>query len=153
MRQHLWIIAPAGLASVAIIANVLLAVTAFGDPSFAVEEDYYQKAVDWDEELAERRQSAALGWTVALSTPAGGLLRADITDKDGAAVIGAHVEVVLFHYARASERNKALMKEVAPGRYGAAVPMERAGWWEARLRARLGDQTFATTQGFRVPAR
>lgn len=41
---------------------VMTAVVAARDPSFALEPDYYERALEWDETAAARDASATLGW-------------------------------------------------------------------------------------------
>lgn len=72
-------------------ANVALMVIATRDPSFAVEPDYYQKALRWDEAMTQESHNAALGWSVAVgvdaatrSGPTRIVLR--VSDRDGAPV-------------------------------------------------------------------
>ncbi|MEL6544011.1 MAG: FixH family protein [Myxococcota bacterium] len=60
-----WLLAGLLLSGVAM--NIAMVLRASNDPSFAVEEDYYQKAVNWDEYREQLRKSEALGWQFTLN--------------------------------------------------------------------------------------
>ncbi|RMG47929.1 MAG: hypothetical protein D6718_02660 [Acidobacteria bacterium] len=142
-----WFALITGLLAMSAAAYGTLIVVALRDPSFAVEEDYERKAREWDRIAEERARSAALGWHVSLA--AGPLVlrgRTDIgvvvTDGDGRPVEGAEVHLETFHNARAAHRLRAQLAPVAPGRYGAALPLDRPGLWEFRLRIRRGPDLY-----------
>jgi nitrogen fixation protein FixH len=124
---------------------------ATSNPSYAVEEDYYQKGLQWDAKRAQDRRNAELGWAVgiqvqpaAIGNPA--LLELTLTAADATAVEAARVAVETFHNARANEILRAVMEEVAGGRYTARLPMRRSGVWEFRITAVRGDDTFTFTE-------
>jgi nitrogen fixation protein FixH len=130
-------------------ANVGLLVIASRDASFAVEPDYYRKAVNWDQTMAQEARNAELGWRVAAAIePAGrgqARLRARVADRAGAPVTGARVTVEAFASARAAQIvNVALVPEGA-GVYAAALPVGRPGLWELRVTVARGAQVFTRT--------
>jgi nitrogen fixation protein FixH len=149
MRGRAWLW-PAGLAALLVAgvgANVAFMVVATRDPSFAVEPDYYRKALAWDEAMAQEARNEALGWGVSVAAMPGGrrghlTLQAAVTDRAGAAVAGAAVSVEAMHGARASRIVAAALAEQAPGRYAAELPLGRAGLWELRLRVVRGDDVY-----------
>lgn len=125
------------------------------DPHFAVEPDYYRRAVDWDSTRAQAARNAALGWTW---TPSLGAVRGDrvpmmlaITTRDGTPVDGATVTVEARAVAHASDVLVDTLAARGAGWYGTALPMRRTGLWEFRLRATRGE-TVATTE-LRLDAR
>ncbi len=125
-----------------------LAYFARTDASFAVEKDYYAKAVRWDESRAARTRSDELGWSagVELSPPGhrgDALVR--LIDRDGTAVTGARVTLSAFHRAFVGESLEIAMTESADaeGVYTAAFVPTRHGRWIFRLRAILGANEFA----------
>lgn len=138
-----------GLLLLAVGANVGLMIVASSDPSFAVEDDYYDKAVRWDEKRAQDATNLALGWQLDLSTettvdrgvPAvqvGVRLR----DRDGAPVEGATVSLETFHLARSAQSLGATPTEAGPGWYVTRMPMRRPGLWEFRIDVTRGDEHF-----------
>jgi nitrogen fixation protein FixH len=137
-----------GLLAAGVGANLYFLARAVGDPSFAVEPDYYAKAIAWDAHQAQARDNAALGWSVALDVTPADLatgrahLVAKLTDRDGRAVDGAAVALTAFHNARAAEVLTATLAETAAHDYAADVPIVRPGLWEFRLAATRGAATF-----------
>ena len=139
--------------------QVLMCLIAFsfatGDPSHAIEPDYYKKALNWDQTQAQKRAMAALGWSVAVSQvelrPTGErVLRFALHDKRGAAVSGATVTADYFHHARANQRETLSTTAVADGEYDAAIRMDRVGIWEFRITARLAGETWSETRLIRL---
>lgn len=140
-----------GLMALVLGVNLGFVYVAVSDPSFAVEQDYYQKALDWDHKRDQDRINAELGWTVdfevAPPAPDGSRrLLARLTDGRGAPVEGALVHVEAFHNARAGLVLEADLSPAADGSgYSAPLPLRRPGLWELRLEARLGGQRFTHT--------
>ena len=143
---------PVGLAALLVgsaAANIALVFITSRDASFAVEPNYYAKALAWDERMAEQRRSDALGWSVTLRVePAGtpGRMRvtARLVDSSEKSIEGARIEAEAFHNARAQ---RILTTTFAPAgeAYAAEIGMDRPGLWEFRLRATRGADTFVAT--------
>lgn len=126
------------------------------DPSFAVEEDYYQKAAHWDERQQQQVANQELGWlasprfeATALSTH----LVVELKDGVGHGLRGALVAVEAFHNARAGDIFKSRLHETAPGSYRAELPSRRAGLWEVRVIAARGSERFTHSARIEMPAR
>jgi len=119
-----------------------------GDPSIAIEEDYYERAVAWDDERAARAASDALGWTAAIEIgPAPGLpgrgeARIALTDRRGEPVDGARLSARIFHQARAAEATEAVSAAATAGLHRLEVPGARAGYWRVEIEARRGGGRF-----------
>jgi len=147
-KTWLWIAIVAALATVVVGANLILAWVAVSDPSFAVEEDYYRKAMAWDEKRAQDRHNEALGWTLDFDlaerhAPDGTLeLTARLRDATGSAVAGASVSVEAFHNARASRVLRADLHDDGAGVHSAPLAIYRPGLWEFRFEARRGGERF-----------
>lgn len=122
-------------------ANVFLIMRATDDPSFAVEPDYYDKAVHWDESQAAKQASRDLGWRAEIEAAHEGVT-VELVDALGRPVEGAEVQIVAFHNARARDRLVDTMRPAGPGRYDLRRRLERSGIWEIRLTARRGDDRF-----------
>lgn len=141
-----WIIA--GALALHVAASLIVVAVATSDPSYAVEEDYYRKAVDWDLRRAQDRASAALGWslTAAVTPPSAPgerpVLEARVTDAAGEPVEGATVAVECFHNARSDDRTRARLEAAGGGIYRAALPMGRDGRWELRFIVDRGAEHF-----------
>jgi nitrogen fixation protein FixH len=136
------------------LATVWVATT---NPSYAVEDDYYQKALHWDQRRAQQRANDELGWSVTLavsgprtaSDPAS--LELVLTDRDGRPVDGAAVSVEAFHNARADRILRAPLGGSGGGRYSSNLAMRRPGVWEFRITATRGETTFTHRETRYVP--
>lgn len=136
-------------------ANIWMMFVARSDPAFAVEPDYYSKAVAWDARMAQARRDSALGWraTAALTLARPGIpgrIVVTLTDVDGKPVTGATLAVEAMHNARAAQRYEASLLPGDDGDYAAALDAHRAGAWEVRLTATRGGAHF--TQDLRIDA-
>lgn len=134
----------AGLLALGVGINLVLLVVATGDPSFAVERDYYRKGVEWDRTLQQERANARLGWTLGCEVRKGAVAVA-LRDHTGAPLPGAAVTVEAFHNARAGRIVTASLSDAGDGIYRAQVPVTRPGLWELRFRAVRGAHVFTRT--------
>ncbi len=149
MRASLkWPLLIAGALTLHAAVMVGFAVIAASDSSYAVEKDYYQKAVHWDETMAQEAANAALGWQAeAQVQPAPGktTLRISLKGPDHQPIVGAAAHVEVFHMADSSHPLQADLQEESPGIYAAFLPMRRDGKWEIRLNAKRGKQLYTAT--------
>jgi nitrogen fixation protein FixH len=118
--------------------------------SYAVEPDYYAKALAWDERRAQDRRNAELGWrlefTVVPAEPGEDpILRATLTDADGAPVTGARIAVEAFSNIRRDEIHTTTLRPTATGSE-AAIPMHGNGRWELRFTVTRGDDVFTYSE-------
>jgi len=147
-RGWYWPFLLVGLLASGVAANLYFLARAVGDPSFAVEPDYYAKALAWDAHQAQERENVTLGWSVALEVTPADLatgrahLVARLTDREGGFVTGAAVALTAFHNARAAKVLTASLTETAEHDYVAEMPIVRPGLWEFRVTARRGSETF-----------
>lgn len=129
-----------------VLANVLQ------DPHFAVEPDYYRKAIDWDARMRLRARSEKLGWQLELRTPArprdvyARALQVALADSEGRPIAGATVFVKAFHLAHSDAVVALQMTATGPGEYQTRLPSPKAGLWELRFRVELGSETFVTVR-------
>jgi nitrogen fixation protein FixH len=120
--------------------------TGLEDPSFALESDYYRKAVSWDAQRELDRESAALGWQAQLeASPAEHTtrLRVQLKDASGDALTGSSVRVQAFANARAARQFEVALAETAHGIYEGELPSPASGLWEFRLEAARSTARFA----------
>lgn len=150
IASRFWPFAIVGLLVLnAVIVGITVVLARSGAP--AVEQDYYQRAVRWDEYAALRQASTALGWQArmtlelertAASSESDGTLRLQLTDRAGLPVLGAHVTARVFHGAHADLPRDVELTAVSPGVYEAPIGPAHQGIWQASLVARRGDDTF-----------
>ncbi len=151
MRKGLqWPLGVAAVLLLTVAGNVWVAVLAADDPSAAIEERYYDKAVNFDARLALAQRAQRLGWTVRLVAsamgPDGVTLTPRLVDRAGVPVAGVHCRVTARHVARASE---ALQGEAVLDSDGTAalhLPMHRRGLWDVEFEAWRAGEHFATAQ-------
>lgn len=133
-----------------VAANISMLIIAINDPSFAIEENYYQKAVEWDKKMAQDRLNKRLGWSLAfVATPTASKrqkspLCVRLQDKAGKALTDAQIDVVAFHNARAMKRHRTTLKQDKQVAC-AILPMHRGGLWEFRFVAKRGSDRFTKT--------
>jgi len=132
---------------------------ATSDPSTAIEADYHERALRWDEAMAAIRASEALGWTVAIEVDSAPdvlgfrTVRLSLTDSAGSPIRDADVRMTCFHLARASNVHEAALspQPAVPEGYFARAPMRKSGVWEFRIRARRGDDEYVKVERLEVP--
>lgn len=146
---RIWPFVPAALLAAMLAGLGTMAVIAVDDPGFALERDYYQKAVSYDAEMAQRAQNARLGWTGTLSVERAGSdpswLSFGLRDARGP-VTDARVRVEALRNASASLVLEATLVERSPGEYRAALPLRQGGVWEFRFTAVRAGETFTDVQ-------
>jgi nitrogen fixation protein FixH len=152
-RGMSWPIGIGAILMLTVGANIVVYRVANNDPSFAIEPDYYRKAVAWDSTASERRVSAALGWSAPISLVRTGsalALRAMPRDANGTPLRGATITAQLFPIARSQHVDSVAMTESTPGQYSADVSQARAGLWEVRLSVTHGSNRWASVDRVEV---
>ena len=133
-----------GLLLLPVGANIVLIIKANSDPSFAVEPDYYQKAIEWDEHQVALAKSEALGWNLSVDAQ-NKPLRVNLRDALGQPIDNASVSVEAFPNARASHRVRSELQAQSGGVYVLKTHLELPGIWEFRWVATLGDKQLMKT--------
>jgi hypothetical protein len=138
-----------GALALHVVVSLAVVFVATSDPSYAVEEDYYQKALAWDEKRAQDHTNEVLGWDFefAVTPPErpGDLpeVEATLRDADGVPLNGATVSIEAFHNSRSDDilrTNLAATEE--PGHYRTTLPMQHNGRWELRFTVERGADRF-----------
>ena len=128
-----------------------MAYVATADGSFAIEPDYYQKGLHWDETAAQIRKNVELGWSVDLtvedqvSVRGERGLRCRLSDKAGRALDGATIDLVAFPHARGNQRSSATLIPADDGEYATSLRFSHPGVWEFRVIVQRGPETFTQT--------
>ena len=145
-----WIIA--GALALHVVASLVVVFVAASNSSYAVEEDYYQKALHWNDKRAQDRTNEELGWILNLTVrPAATpeeepTLEVNLTDASGEPIDGAVVAVETFHNARADDILRANLDAIGEGVYRTALPMRHNGRWELRFTVDRGQENFTHTE-------
>ena len=150
-RGTAWPLAVITILGLTVAANIWLIRVASSDPSFAVEENYYQRGIHWDDELAQQAHNRALGWRLEASLSPieaghGAALRVALADSAIAPITDASVVVKAMHVARAGAPVEVTLTPRGRGEYEAVVPIERAGLWELHIDVHRGGERFTATE-------
>jgi nitrogen fixation protein FixH len=133
----LWPAALVAVLAITVLANGAIYWKANHDSSFAVEPDYYQRAIDWDSTVARGQRSAALGWVtdVRLAPPEAGhaTLSITLTTRDG----------LLSHNAQGANVYEVRLLASGPGLYAARVPSTAQGLWRVDIAVVRGDDIYS----------
>ena len=156
LRENRWALVPVGLLAAMFVGLGWMARVATNDPGFALERDYYAKAVRWDQHRAEEENDARLGYRLDVSTAT--LLskehKAHVTlrllDAYGGPLRGAHLSAEAFSVARSANVRSLRFEEVSPGTYRTELDDARAGIWELRCVAERAGERFTHTLRFEL---
>lgn len=152
-RATLWPLGVTAVLTIFVGANIALYRVAGDDPSFAVEPDYYAKAVNWDSTMAQERRNQALGWRLAPTlgpiVDRSAVLRVSLTDSTGATIGDATVNVAALFNARANDIVHSTLARDSAG-YTARLPVQHPGEWELRFDVRRGRQHFTAISHIEV---
>jgi nitrogen fixation protein FixH len=149
-RGRLWPWALGSVLAVTMAGNIWVMRLAGADASFAVEPDYYRKAVDWDSTMAQSGRNTALGWDLdAKLAPPGADGHSRVTvvlrDVDGAPLDDAVIRLEATHNAQARRVLEATLQATGDGTYHALLPDARRGIWELRFEATRGADRFTAS--------
>jgi FixH len=129
---------------------------AVSDPGFAVEADYYNKAVNWDRSRSQQAESDKLGWQVQVETNSGAethQLIVHLKDNQGRPLSGAIIAVSAFHLARSANPLDLHQFDEQPGGvYTTDFAPDRSGLWELRIAATIAGETVRVIQRAELPA-
>jgi nitrogen fixation protein FixH len=142
----LWPFVIAGALGLHVVGSLVMVYFATSNDSYAVEPDYYQKALHWNDRQAQDRANARLGWQLEFTVePAeqgqDPMLRVDLTTIEGAPVADAAISVEAFANARRDDILTATVGAAESG-YETTLPMRRDGLWEFRFTVTRGDDLF-----------
>lgn len=157
-RVWIWPAIVVGLLALQVGLSLAGAFLATRGQSFAVEDDYYNKALHWDDFAALQQRSAALGWKadLVIGNVASALGRRSVAlhlqDRNGQNIDHANVQMICFHHARANDFQDVTLKAAQPGVYVADLPLNRAGTWEFRLSVTRGHDQFIEKIERELPA-
>jgi len=145
-----WPIGVGVILGATVVLNLVVMRVANSDPSFAIEPDYYRRAVQFDSTMASERRNVALHWSATAMMTEGHdgtdrLLTVTLLDRAGQPVRGATVHVGALFNARANDVRSATLVEAAPGRYNGHIAVTYAGQWEVRVDAVRGADRFTAS--------
>ncbi|MEQ8850188.1 MAG: FixH family protein [Phycisphaerales bacterium] len=151
----IWALIPVGAFAVqGVVLGVTMSLTS-GTGLEAVEPNYYERSLDWDEHAELIRNADRLGWTLEITVgePSGPLarraVRARLTDASGVPIEDARIELEAFPHAAAGERVRAVLESGERAR-PTELTMRRAGLWEFRAHVTRGEDACALSSTIEV---
>ncbi len=145
--------------SFTVVSHIALLFAINSDQGVQIEEDYYQRALAWDDLQALRKSSDDKGWTVNLyvadpttAAPAR-QVTITVTDTAGAPVTGLTGDLELRRPSRSGTLSTNAFEAIpdAPGAYRCEVAIPEGGLWDFTLRARHGASDFLDEQRQNLP--
>jgi nitrogen fixation protein FixH len=150
-RAWVWPGIVIGLLTMQVIICLAAYLVATSDPSQVIVSNYHEKALAWDQHMAELRAGEALGWLAELKVAGEAdmlgerTVRLSLKDAQGEPLTGASVGVSAFHFARADITFDTDLKEAVPGEYVGRLKMRKAGRWELSFVAQRGEDAYPFT--------
>ena len=152
-KGFIWPVVIVSALAIHVVASLIVVFIATSDPSYAVEENYYQKAINWDEKRAQDRDNESLGWNFEFSvTPpesAGEQARVEITldDREGLPLNGATVSIETFYNPLSGDILRAQFPVTdVSGSSSITLPMRHNGRWEVRFTVEREGETFTHSE-------
>ncbi len=148
-----WPLFVIALLSMSVATVTITVMAARSDGGAQVVEDYYQKAVNWDETAALQAASKALGWQVDVTVSSASgeaterAVEIVVLDRDGQPVEEAQGALRAFRPHRAeviAERRLTAVPDT-PGLYRQTLPIQQAGLWDFEITATKDSLRFQTT--------
>jgi hypothetical protein len=134
-----WALVPVVLLASSFFGVGGMAVVAIRDPNFALEPDYYQKALHWDQVQAQAATNQRFGYifsappSIALDRQGHASLELKINARNGRRVTGARVTASGFPNAYSEDISQLHFSERVPGVYTAPITARHVGLWEFRV--------------------
>ena len=136
---------PLGVIGILMVSFTICGITIFAattDDSYAIENDYYARAVAWDDTAAQRERNKELGWTAQAVVRESGPIEITLLDAAGEPVTGGLVNATVFHHAARRDALDRQFTETAPGVYTTNLEAVRSGLWQLRLTAQANGERF-----------
>lgn len=124
-----------GLGAV-VVANAVMISIALRHPSVPASKDHWSESLAWDQELARREASAALGWSVAKIERSGEgaqHLEFSVVDRQGQPVLGLRGQMRLERSDSADHDANLELSELGSGRYRSEAGVPSTGLYRATL--------------------
>jgi hypothetical protein len=153
-RWSFWALVPVALLAASTSGLLVMASIAKDDPGFALESNYYERAVRWDRQQLQSAENARLGYRVeleAVATRDAIELHATPFDRAGARLEGCVLAVDAFANARAADVRHLTLQRGADGTHRASLGAARPGLWEFRFNVLRNGERFTQTVRLDVP--
>lgn len=153
-RFHRWPTAIVAVLAIQIAFGIWMARVAGSDPHFAIEPDYYRRAVNWDSTMAQSRRDRALGWRAVASVQRmdarAAIVRLTLTDSAGVVITPDSLAVEVLPVAHAGRVQSPALTRVGDG-YEGELAAADAGLWDVSVRAVRGSDRFTARLRTELP--
>lgn len=143
-----WPMLVVAILGTSVIVNIAVVIRASADPSFVIEKNYYEDALNWDMSQEAKRKSAALGWNLdaKAAIPSGSqdklALEVSLVDASGKPIENAQIYVKAFAVARSGDM---VTGKVPPSGTAYRAELDKAtrpGLWQLDFRVQRGGDVF-----------
>ncbi|MCW9025641.1 MAG: FixH family protein [Gammaproteobacteria bacterium] len=144
-----WVLGWLGLLAIVLVVNIGMISTALITSPGLVEQDYYEKGRDHEENFLKKQAARnALGWNFKLDVPAkillgqSAILRFSVVDKVGVPLDDIKVDVKAYRPSDVTADFNVVMDSFAPGQYQTKVNFMLKGIWELKVKVTQGSETY-----------
>jgi nitrogen fixation protein FixH len=139
--EYMWPALVVGLLLFNITASMTILYFAQSDGGPEVIPDYYERSVQFNDQMLANQASAATGWSVELELyDVYGELTA--LDADGQPLVGLEGTVSFYRPERAQALGMAEVVATGPGEYRFENLAHKGGLWDLALELQGDDNTF-----------
>ena len=131
--------------SLVVMANVALIYLAFSTFDGLVEDNYYKRGLNYQDEKDQGYRQNSLGWQVNLKKVKN-IYSVSINDKEGKAVRGANVNLTFFRPTMTGFDQNYKLKENKPGLYEQPVDLSLKGIWDIYIDVEKEKNTWKKKQ-------
>ena len=140
-----WPVAIVAILSAQVAFGIWMSKIAGNDPHFAVEPNYYARAINWDATMAQSRKDKALGWTAMATFEHGATgpvtVRVALRERSGAPIVADSVTAQALAVAHANVVDTLTFTRSGDS-YTATLPNAAGGLWDFEVRAVRGTDVF-----------
>lgn len=154
-----WVLGWLGLLAFVLLVNVVFIVTAFNTSPGLVEEGYYEKGRDHEENFQKRMEARnRLGWEMNLHTPEEILVNQprtyslNIVDKAGLPLKDAEVTFQAYRPSDSAADFAGEMEMLSTGVYQSRLDFSLKGIWDLKVMVRQGDDELEVSRRINVLA-
>lgn len=143
-----WILA--GIMAVVMAVNFGMIYEALKSFPGVATQTMFDDSNHYDRVLAAAQREAALGWSLAVETGAGGIT-VTLHARDGRPLEGARVEAMAQRPLGTEAGHRLAFRATAPGVYVARAGLGEEGQWDLLLAVSAGGQSYRTTRRIILP--
>lgn len=153
----IWATVIIGLLATQICMSLFAVFMATHTESLSIVPDYYNKAMDWDDEQNILKASEKLNWQTDIQAGpeidiyGNRVLSIRVSDEDGKAIELDSISIDLFHHAHAGNIFQPELEKVTDGFYQTKVKLPYYGLWEIRVEADRGKNQYVNSFEIQIP--